>query len=86
MRYSMSERDTTSPSPPFDVHLLCENVYYYRENSYRENHFIQWDSYWRCLLFLYMLIAPPHSLLPSPFGPEYLISLPDFSLLYCNDT
>lgn len=37
----MSERDAASPCPPLDVCLLCEDVYYYREYSYRETHFIK---------------------------------------------
>lgn len=57
--------------PPFPrcVFTLWKYVYYYREYSYRENHFIKFNSYW--LLFLYLL--PLFSLFLFPLLVQSLV-------------
>lgn len=48
-----------------DVCLLCEDVYYFREYSYRENHFLKQE--FLLMLFVgFFVFAPPTSFsLPS---------------------
>lgn len=50
-----------------DVCLLCEDVYYFREYSYRENHFLKQEFLLMLFVgfFLYLLLPPP-SLFPLP--------------------
>lgn len=48
-----------------DVCLLCEDVYYFREYSYRENHFLKQKFLLMLFVFFLYLLLPPPSRPPS---------------------
>lgn len=81
--------DTASPPPPpsFDVFTLWRYVYCYREYSYRENHFIKWNSYWcyHCFCICSSLLSFSSTLVQSLVHVFNLTSLP-LLVMYCNET
>lgn len=77
-----------------DVCLLCEDVYYFREYSYRENHFLK-QKFLLMLFVFFFCICSSHLLLALPLPlcyktlSRYLnLTFFFFSLLvmYCNET